>query len=119
MEDEPSVLGLARRILTRIGYEVLAADSGAHALERASEHPGVIDLLLTDVMMPGVNGKELADRLALSRPGLRVLYMSGYSADIVAPEGVLTASTHFLAKPFSPTSLTAKVEEVLRPQTRA
>lgn len=117
VEDEPSVLALTRRILERHRYRVLAAASGEDALAQAEAFEGEIHLLLTDVMMPGMNGKQLAEKLAVARTGLPVLFISGYSAHIIAPEGVLETGFHFLAKPFSPESLTEKVAAILAGRT--
>jgi PAS domain S-box-containing protein len=113
VEDEEAVRGLAERILRSAGYEVLAAGSGAAALALFEEHGSEVDLLLTDVVMPRVSGRELAERLATLRPGLRVLYMSGYADDAIVQHGVLDPGTRFIGKPFSSADLTRKVREVL------
>ena len=113
VEDELSVLGLARRILEQNGYTVLAASTPAAARGAAAAHPGAIDLLITDVIMPEINGKELLRRLLAQRPNLRCLFMSGYTADVIAHRGVLEEGLNFLQKPFSVQSLTRKVREVL------
>jgi CheY-like chemotaxis protein len=83
-EDEEPVLKLGRAILADLGYTVLAANPPAQALRLAAEHAGAIDLLITDVVMPGMNGRELAERITAMKPGLRCLYMSGYTADVIA-----------------------------------
>jgi len=113
IEDAESVRTVARDILQRQGYEVLVASSGAEGLALAEKHHGTIDLLVTDVVMPGFSGPELAKRLAQVRPALKVLCMSGYTDDSIVRHGVLTAELAYLQKPFTPSSLTAKVREVL------
>ena len=112
VEDEPMVLDLASRVLGSRGYRVLVASNATEALQVAREHAGKIDLLLTDVVMPGLPGPELAARLETVTPGLRVLYMSGYADDSVARLGA-EQGISFLAKPFSGEVLAARVREVL------
>jgi len=114
VEDERLVRVLARKVLEQAGYRVLVAEGGAQALELAHGHNGVIDLLVTDVVMPEMSGRELVRRLLQERPAVRVLYMSGYSDEAVAQHGVLDVGTSFIAKPFTPTTLAAKVREVLQ-----
>ena len=111
VEDEASVRGLTRRILEQSGYRVLVAENGLAALERARGQR--VDLLLTDVVMPRMSGRALADQLHESHPSLRVLYMSGYTADAIVRHGVLEAGVHFLQKPFTPAELSRRVREVL------
>jgi CheY-like chemotaxis protein len=113
VEDEPAVRKLAQKILTRHGYTVMAVGSGGEALATARAHRGRIDLLLTDVVMPGMNGRELHDALKKLRPEVRVLFMSGYAASIIAQHGVLDRHTAFLQKPFTVESLTLKVRQML------
>ena len=113
VEDEPVILGLAARMLRRQGYRVLAAPSPADALRLAELHDGPIDLLVTDVVMPGSNGRDLAEAVARLRPGIRELFMSGYTADVIANHGVLDGGTAFLQKPFTPRQLASAVREVL------
>ena len=115
VEDEEMVRVLARRVLTESGYTVLEAAGGAEAVELAAEHPGPVDLLLTDVVMPGMSGRELADRLRPLRPEMRVLYTSGYTDDAIVRRGISASGTAFVAKPFTPDSLARKVREVLGP----
>ncbi|HMR65121.1 MAG TPA: response regulator [Anaerolineae bacterium] len=113
VEDEDMVRGLVRVVLQDNGYTILEARNGAAALILADQHPGQIDLLMTDVVMPQMSGPQLAEQLSLLRPHLKVLFMSGYTDDAVVRHGLLTAEVEFLAKPFSPHKLAAKVREVL------
>jgi len=112
-EDERLVRVLAQKVLERAGYRVLVAAGGAEALALAERNDGPIHLLLTDVVMPEMTGRELARRLTSLRPGLRVLYMSGYADEAVAQHGVLDPGTAFLQKPFTPEALAKKVRGVL------
>jgi signal transduction histidine kinase/CheY-like chemotaxis protein len=112
-EDEMSVRGLARRILESSGYLVLAAANGEEALRVASSHEGPIHLLLTDVVMPGMSGPELAERLAQHRNESRVLFMSGYTDSAMLHHGLLKGGLSYLAKPFSPSALKRRVRETL------
>jgi two-component system, cell cycle sensor histidine kinase and response regulator CckA len=112
-EDEESVRRLATMVLERSGYRVIAAPDGKSALDAAAAHEARIDLLLTDVIMPGLNGRELADRFATIHPETRVLFMSGYAGEALSAQGVLDSSVAFLAKPFVPAELGRKVREVL------
>jgi len=112
-EDERLVRVLAQKVLERAGYRVVVAVGGADALALAERHDGPIHLLLTDVVMPEMNGRDLARRLAALRPGVRVLYMSGYADEAVAQHGVLDPGTAFLQKPFTPEGLAKKVRSVL------
>jgi len=112
-EDEDAVRALARQVLGSGGYAVLEACDGAEALRLAERHPGRIDLLVSDVVMPGLGGLQLADRLRARDPTVKVLYLSGYVQDEVLRHGVSRAEVHFLAKPFSPGALAEKVREVL------
>jgi len=114
VEDDPSVRELAHRLLTQQGYMVLQASNGEEGLRVAQNHAGEkIHLLLTDVVMPQMGGKELAEKLKLSRPDIEVLYTSGYTDNSIVHHGVLESGTHFLQKPFSPKTLSHKVREVL------
>ena len=113
VEDEPSVRELVRAALARTGYRVLAARDGDEALTRAAAHAGRIDLLLTDVVMPGLNGRELALRFRQARPDGRVLFMSGYAADVVSDQGALAGDAELLLKPFTPVELEARVRAAL------
>ncbi len=113
VEDEESLRKLADMFLRDSGYHVLAAADGAQALQVAQQNPGPIHLLLTDVVMPGINGRVLAERLAATQPAMRVLYMSGYTDSFIVGHGVLEAGAHLLHKPFTEESLTRKVRELL------
>ncbi len=118
VEDDEAVGRLTGNMLADLGYEVLSATGGHSALEVAARHPGRIDLLLTDVMMPGMKGPELARKLLAVRPETRVLFMSGYAAEGVLREVSDLASASMLLKPFTPTSLGRKLNEVLEAGTR-
>ena len=113
VEDEQAVRQLAKLILQMQGYEVIDAANGAEAIQAARAHSGPIDLLLSDVVMPDLAGSDLADQIRLLRQDLRVLYMSGYTDDAIIRRGVASATDAFLQKPFTPSSLTQKVREVL------
>jgi DNA-binding response OmpR family regulator len=113
VEDEEGVRKLVRALLHSQGYSVLEARDAFDALRIADETASTIDLLLTDVVMPGMSGRELADRLLEERPETRLLYMSGYTEDTVLLHGVRTSGTAFLCKPFSPDLLLKRVREVL------
>ena len=113
VEDEPSMREITRRILDRNGYQVLVAAGGEQAIALARQWEGAIDLLVTDVVMPQMLGKEVADRMVQSRPTARVLYMSGYAQPILASQGTLDPGVSLLEKPFSEASLLEKVREVL------
>lgn len=114
VEDEVSLRELACRVLLDEGYNVLEAAYGEEAMRVAQQHQGLIDLLLTDVVMPdGMSGRQLAEHLAPLRQGMKVLYMSGYTADTIIHHGVLEADIAFLQKPFTPNRLASKVREVL------
>ena len=113
VEDEPAILNLVRKGLERQGYSVLSAGTPGEAIRMAETHAGDIHLLITDVIMPEMNGRDLARRLIGLHPGMRRLFMSGYTADVIAHHGVLEEGVHFLQKPFSNTVLGAKVREAL------
>jgi CheY-like chemotaxis protein len=113
VEDEESLRVLSRELLEELGYQVLAAAGPGEALALCEKHPSAIDLLLTDVVMPVMGGRELAERVAALRPGIKVLFSSGYTADAIAHQGVLDAGVHLLEKPFVLATLARKVAEVL------
>ena len=112
-EDEKPMLEVIRTVLEGMGYTVLAAASPLATVLLGSQHPGPIHLLITDVVMPGLNGKELQEYLTQARPGLKVLFMSGYTGDILAKRGLMREETQFLQKPFRMVDLARKVREVL------
>jgi len=113
VEDADALRKLAFTLLEQNGYQVLAAASGLEALKMLEGKPHRIDLLLTDVIMPGINGRALAERLAPLQPGLKVLYMSGYTNSAIADHGILDPGTKLLHKPFSEEELIQKVRDVL------
>ncbi len=113
VEDEAPVRSVARQVLERHGYTVLEAPSAEAALDIATRYSGAIHLLLTDVVMPGLNGRELATRLADLRPDARVIFMSGYTDDAVTRHGVLEPGSAYVQKPFTPDAIARKVREVL------
>ncbi len=113
VEDEEAILGLAAQMLERLGYQVMTASSPEDALRLAQTHPEPFDLLVTDVIMPGMNGRDLSTRLQERLPRLRTLFMSGYTANVIAHRGVLDPGVHFLQKPFSRSDLARKVREAL------
>jgi two-component system cell cycle sensor histidine kinase/response regulator CckA len=113
VDDEPSVLRLATRVLKGHGYAVLSTNSPRDAVRMAQEHDGHIDLLLTDVMMPSMNGRDLAKIVAELRPGIKRLFMSGHTAEVIAAHGLLDEGIHFIEKPFEAEHLGAKVREAL------
>ncbi|MFL5495725.1 MAG: response regulator [Gemmatimonadales bacterium] len=112
-EDEVGIRSPLRRLLSAQGYRVLDASDGPGALEVAKRYSGRIHLLLTDILMPGMHGGELARRLLVVRPGVRVIFMSGYSDQAVQANGILTPGATFLQKPFSVDELTARLREAL------
>ncbi len=113
VEDEKSIRVALEQFLMDLGYAVLVAPAADVALEAAARHEGSIDLLITDVVMPGMSGRALAERLKLRRPDVRCLFISGYTADVIATRGVLDARVDFLAKPFTRDELAHKVRQIL------
>ncbi|MFI5328235.1 MAG: response regulator, partial [Candidatus Rokuibacteriota bacterium] len=113
VDDEPEVLELATEILKRVGYAVLGAPNGAAAIEVARLHEGEIHLLITDMVMPGMSGRDLAERLRALRTALPVLYISGYVQDAAARTALASEHSAFVAKPFTPEVFTDRVRELL------
>ena len=113
VEDQEAVLRYAKASLETYGYHVLDAANGNAAMAVAQNYSGQIDLILTDVVLPGMNGKVLAEQLTAARPDLKVLFMSGYPADVIAHRGVLDSGVSYIPKPFSPDGLASKIQEVL------
>jgi CheY-like chemotaxis protein len=112
-EDESAVRGLASLTLRAHGYTVLEASTGTEALALVERGTRVIDLLVSDVVMPGLNGRDLAERFRVLRPGIPVLFISGHAETTIAHEGILDAGVEFLAKPFTPDLLARRVREIL------
>jgi two-component system, cell cycle sensor histidine kinase and response regulator CckA len=112
-EDTESLLEMGREYLESVGYTVLAASSGKKALQHAKDFPGPIHLLLTDVVMPGMSGPELADHMASLRPAIKVIFTSGYTDETIARQGLLNPAVAFIQKPYRPKALARKIREVL------
>jgi CheY-like chemotaxis protein len=113
VEDDEAILNLSTMILENLGYTVLAAHTPGYAIHLVEDHPGDIHLLITDVVMPEMNGRELAEQLGAIRPNLKCLYMSGYTADLIARHGILDEGVNFIQKPFGSDELAARVRQVL------
>jgi CheY-like chemotaxis protein len=113
VEDEPAILHMGEVMLKRLGYHVLTAGTPAKALLLAKEQARPIELLITDVVMPEMNGRQLSEQLQALCPGLKTLYMSGYTASVIARRGILEEGVNFIQKPYSPKDLGAKVRKVL------
>ncbi len=113
VEDDGQVRHLARTILERKGYRVLTAENGKEALSVLQRHEGPVHLILTDVVMPGMSGKELLRNISRDHPGVKLIYMSGYTDNVIAHQGVLDEGVHFIQKPFNVSALAAKVRKVL------
>ena len=113
VEDEESVRQLVRETLAAKGYQVVEAENGESGMAVAAEHKGKIDLVITDVVMPGMGGRELVKQLAQTRPETKVLYLSGYTEDAIVSEGTIESGAAFLQKPFTLQNLSRKVREVL------
>jgi PAS domain S-box-containing protein len=113
VEDEPSILEMGGLMLEELGYQALLAASPQEALTLAETHPGPISLLISDVVMPGMNGRDLADRILGIRPHTACLFMSGYPADVIARRGIIHQDTQFIQKPFSLSDLSAKIQSIL------
>jgi two-component system sensor histidine kinase EvgS len=113
VEDEQGLLTMGQRMLERLKYDVITATSPGEAMALAQKNANKIHLLITDVVMPKMSGKDLAGRIKGFNPNIKVLFMSGYTANVIAHHGVLDQGVHFIAKPFSIRSLSTKVREVL------
>ena len=113
VDDEETVRRFSSRVLEKHGFAVLSAGTGTEAIDVIRDRGHPIDLLLTDVMMPGMNGCQLAEKLLAQHPALRVLFMSGYAEDVLATNVGLVPGAAFLGKPFKPKALVTKVREVL------
>lgn len=113
VEDDQAILNLQKTILENMGFTILAANSPSQAIRIAGRHEGDIHLLITDVVMPEMNGRELVEQVRKMRPGVKCLYMSGYTADIIAGQGILETGIHFIQKPFVRSEFVAKIREVL------
>lgn len=113
VEDEEQLRRLAAMILEKCGYRVLSASGAEEALRVCAQHVGRIHLLLTDVIMPGINGRQLAEQAGAMRPDMRILYMSGYTDDVILHHGVLDPGVSFIQKPLTSRTLETKVREVL------
>ncbi|MBF0233163.1 MAG: response regulator, partial [Desulfamplus sp.] len=113
VEDNTDMLETAATILEHLGYIILSASTPAEAILMAEKHQGKIEMVITDVVMPQMNGRELAENLLFSYPHLKILFMSGYTEDAIVHHRVLDENVHFLEKPFSVEKLTNKVKEVL------
>jgi DNA-binding NtrC family response regulator len=117
VEDEPGVRSFASQVLSQAGYRVLEAADGEQAMAIASAPGESIAVLLTDVVMPGINGRVLSERVRALHPGLAVLYMSGYTDDMVVHAGIVPGQANFIQKPFTPEGLLTRVRSALAPLT--
>lgn len=113
VEDEAMILNLCKKMLMQLGYNVLTAETPEDGLRLAAEHDKAIDLLLTDIVMPGMNGRELAGKIGKIHEGINTLYMSGYTAEVIANQGVLQEGVHFIQKPFMKKELAVKIREAI------
>jgi CheY-like chemotaxis protein len=118
VEDEPAILKMATMMLESLGYTVVGARTPGEAIRLAEAHAGGIHLLVTDVVMPERNGRDLAEHLLSLHANLKCLFMSGYTADVIALQGVLAAGVQFIQKPFSLKDLAAKVRQALGDEQR-
>ena len=116
VEDEEALRRLATEVLSRLGYRIIEAADGAQALAALERHTGRLDLVLTDVIMPGMNGRELSQAVVRVHPEAKVLFTSGYSENAIATQGALDAGIEFIAKPYTPRGLAEKIREVLARQ---
>jgi|SRR5580704_11220764 two-component system cell cycle sensor histidine kinase/response regulator CckA len=118
VDDEPEIRKLVSAMVTQFGYPVLTADSGEHAMTLYSHHKGPFELLITDVVQPGMSGPMLADKLTAAQPGLKVLYISGYDNTHVVQKYVVEKGHALLSKPFTVEELQSKMKELLQPTAR-
>ena len=114
VEDEEIVREMTVKILKQYGYKVLWAQTGGDALLVCQEQPAPVDLVLTDVVMPNMNGSQFVARLRVMWPDVKVLFMSGYTSNVIAQQGVLDANTPFIQKPFRMLDLLTKIKEVIK-----
>ena len=117
VDDQPDILDICKRMLEQKGFEVIPAGKPQEAILIAEKHNDTIDLLLTDVVMPEMNGCELSNKLLLTCPNLKTLYMSGYTADIIASHGLVENGVNFIQKPFTSKKLINSINELLNPCT--
>ena len=115
VEDEPAILQLNKKVMERLGYQVMAASQPAEAIRLAHEYPGDIHLLVTDVVMPGMDGWELSRRVMERRPAIKRLFVSGYPANVIVKDGVLAEGLNFIQKPFTVKTLADVLRGVLDP----
>ena len=113
MEDQPEVLALVLNVLRQYGYHVLGATGPQESLRLMRDHPGEVHLVITDIIMPGMTGRQLAEEMERIRPGTRILFMSGYTRSEIGKEGLLDEGLYFLQKPFTPDTLAERVRAVL------
>jgi CheY-like chemotaxis protein len=113
VEDEPTIIETVKKMLERLGYQVLAADTPSGAIRLAKDSNGLIDLLITDVVMPEMNGRELANELQAVHPQIKTLFMSGYTSNVIAHQGVLDAGVNFIQKPLFLKELALKIRAIL------
>ena len=113
VEDEDAVLELTHSMLDSLGYTVISAGSPEEALHKVGNHDGEIHLMLTDVIMPGMNGKDVAEKIRETRPAVKLLFMSGYTANVIAHRSMLDPGVQFISKPFTIQQLSVKVRKVL------
>ncbi|HEC97326.1 MAG TPA: response regulator [Nitrospirae bacterium] len=118
MEDEEMIMKMAKQMLEKLGYTVLAVSTPAEALHQVETYPNDLHLLITDIVMPEMNGRSLADQLCCIKPELKCLFMSGYTVNVIAHRGILEEGVHFIQKPFSIKDLAAKVREALSKNLR-
>ena len=113
VEDEGAILEMGTLMLKALGYAILPAATPSDALRIVASHEGPIDLLISDVIMPAMNGKDLSDQIKQIKPDVKCLFMSGYTADIIAKHGMLDEEIHFIQKPFSIPEMASKIRGIL------